>query len=131
MRGSSRVVVGADNSRVDPDVPARDTLIAAPHQLNEEPLPCPVARPPAMPVVGGLPWTIGGRNITPGAPGPSTPQHSIDHTTVIGPRPPRRTGLRARQMRFEQLPLLIGQVVTIMHTPILGQPAPRPLRDTP
>jgi hypothetical protein len=34
-------------------------------------------------------------------------------------------------MRLEQLPLLIGQVMTIMHVDILGQPDPQPLQDTP
>ena len=34
-------------------------------------------------------------------------------------------------MRLEQLPLLVGQVVTIMHTNMLGQPDASTLRDTP
>ena len=34
-------------------------------------------------------------------------------------------------MGLEQLPLLIGQVMSIMHIDILGRPEPSALRDTP
>ena len=74
-----------------------------------------------MPVVDGLPMPIGHRKITPGRPRPGPPHHPVDDLPVVLPSPtPHRRP--ARQQRLQNLPLLIRQVMAIMHTAGLSHP---------
>ena len=131
MGGSGRVLVGTDHGGVDPDIPAFDAGIAAPLQLAQQPFPGPVAGPTPVPVVDGLPRPVPAWQIPPARPRTSTPQHGVHHRAVISPRPARLTHARPRKMGLEQVPLLIGQIMTIMHIRILDQTSREPLQDTP
>src|SRR5680860_549435 len=92
----------------------------------------PICRglPRGLPAVRGL-ITAGSSTPCCGGPGTGPPQHGVDAPAVISPRTAGSPRGRPRQMGLEQFPLLIGQVMTIMHIDILGQPDPSPLRDTP
>ena len=131
MGCSGRVLVGTDHRRVDPDVPALHTGVGAALELAQQPLPCPVRRPPAVPVVDRLPRPVVTRDVTPSSPGPGPPHHGVHDPAVISPGTARLPRIRTWQMGLEQLPLLIGQVMAIMHIDILGRPEPSTLRDTP
>jgi hypothetical protein len=125
MRRPSCVLVRPDHRRVDPNVEGHVVGITSPLQLSEQLLPRPIGRPPAVPVVGGLPRPVLGRQIAPRRTSPRPPQHSIDNPAVIAPpatSPPR---CRGRQVRLDQCPLLIGQIMSIAHTDTLAHLLPR------
>lgn len=131
MRCSGSMLVSADDSRVDPDVPALQTSVAPALELGQQPLPGPIRRPPPVSVVDGLPRPVPNGQVTPRAPRPGTPQHSIQDAAMISPRPAGSPRSRPRQMGLECFPLLVGQVMSIMHIDILRSPTLPSLQDTP
>src|SRR4051794_24675034 len=76
-----------------------------------------------MPVVDGLPVPVGGRQVPPRTPGARPPQHPVDHRPMIRP-PTTPTRCRVRQQRLHPGPLLVAQIMPIMHTRCLPHPSP-------
>src|SRR3954452_24837912 len=76
-----------------------------------------------MPVVDGLPVPVGGGQVPPRTPGAGPPQHPVDHRPVIRP-PTTPARCRVRQQRLQPRPLLVAQIITIMHTRCLPHPSP-------
>jgi hypothetical protein len=97
------------------------TCSSAPAQLIQDLLPSTVGRPTLMPVVHRLPIPIRTRQIPPRRPGPHPPQHPVDHGAMIGP-PPSPPARHPRQQRLQPSPVLIAQIVSIMHEPGLQHP---------
>ena len=109
---------------VDRDHPLGVVAVAATLQPAQDPVPRAVARPGPMPPVHGLPRPVRRRQIPPRRTSPSPPQDRIHHPPVRGPRPSLTAGALHRQQRLQQRPLLIGQIMTIMHVTIPAEPAP-------
>jgi hypothetical protein len=124
--GASGVLMRAHHRRVGSQRPTRvgptlGGLVAAAAQLIQDLAPGALGRPAAMPVIDGLPVPIATRQIPPRAPGPSPPQHPVDHRAVIGPAPtPTRRAIR--QQRRQPSPFPISQIMTIKHTDDLPDP---------
>src|SRR3954453_21620000 len=76
-----------------------------------------------MPVVDGLPVPVGGRQVPPRTPGARRPQHPVDHRPMIRPTT-TPTRCRVRQQRLHPGPLLVAQIMPIMHTRCLPHPSP-------
>src|SRR6476469_7133042 len=131
LPGTSGVVVSPDAGRVHRQNPLRIVAVAGPHQLGQDLLPVPVGRPGPVPSVDGLPRSVRGRKITPRRPCPGPPHHPVNHPAVRRPRPPLTTGPLGRQQRLQRRPLLIGQIMTIMHPTITTRTGPKPMSDTP
>src|SRR6185312_491007 len=74
-----------------------------------------------MAVVDGLPMPVVRGNVAPGQPAAGSPEHPVDHRTVIGPAP---TSLRflTGQQRLQPGPFLVGQIMTIEHADGLLHP---------
>jgi hypothetical protein len=101
--------------------PTLSGLVAATAQLIQDLTPGALGRPAAMSVIDGFPVPVATRQIPPRAPGPSPPQHPVDHRPVIGPAStPTRHAIR--QQRRQPSPLPISQIMTIKHTDDLPDP---------
>ena len=122
MAGTGGVLVGTDHSGVDSDCPlGAFDLVGVAAQLIEQLFPSAIGRPAAMSVVDGLPMPVVRGNVAPGQPAAGSPEHPVDHRTVIGPAP---TPLRflTGQQRLQPGPFLVGQIMTIEHTDGLPHP---------
>jgi hypothetical protein len=120
--GTGRVLVRPDHRRIhrQPPLPG-DLLVSTGAQLIQDLLPSTVGRPTPMPVVHRLPIPIRTRQIPPRRPGPHPPQHPVDHGAMIGP-PPSPPPRHPRQQPLQPSPVLIAQIVSIMHEPGLQHP---------
>ena len=129
--GTGGVLVRPDHRRIhrQPPLPG-DLLVSSGTQPIQDLLPRTVSCPTPMPVVHRLPIPIRTRQIPPRRPGPHPPQHPVDHGAMIGPPPPPPPR-HSRQQRLQPSPVLIAQIVSIMHVPGLQHPGRFQLRDTP
>src|SRR5664279_2193186 len=135
VAGAGGVLVSPDHGGVHPDRPLTLAGITATLQPGQHPRPGPVGRPAPVPVVHRLPVAVRGRQIPPRRPGPGAPQHPVDHQPVLVPLP-ATTRRPVGQQRHQQRPLLIDQVMAIMHTARLPNPTTqirgtRPLKNPP
>src|SRR5690348_15400667 len=117
-------MVSPDTGRVDRHHPVRVVPVAATHQLTQDPFPGPVSRPRPVASVHGPPRPVREREITPRRPRPGPPQHTVDHPAMRRPRPTLTASPLHRQQRLQRRPLLIGQIVTIMHATITTRTGP-------
>ena len=124
------MLVSADDGGVDPKRPLIFLGVTATLEFGQHHLPGAVGRPTPMPVVDGLPRPVRDREIPPRRTCPGPPQHPVDHRSVIPPRTPtpRRP---IRQQRLQHSPLSISQVMAVMHTTCLPQPAANVYRTRP
>lgn len=74
-----------------------------------------------MPVIDGLPVSVPGGQIPPGRACAGSPQHPVDHRSMIGP-PPTPAWRLVGQQRFQLRPLLISEVMAIVHRDDLSHP---------
>src|ERR687893_1703643 len=74
-----------------------------------------------MPMVDSLPVPVVARQIPPRRAGASPPQHPVDHRSMIGP-PPTPARRPVGQQRFQPRPLVLSQVMTIVHGDDLSHP---------
>ncbi len=99
-------------------------LIGSATQLIENPLPRPITRPAAMPVINGLPVPVSTRQVPPRSTTAGSPEHPIDHHAVIGP-PATPTRNPIGQQRLQTSPLIIGQIMRSSITRIYRTGPPR------
>jgi hypothetical protein len=102
------VVVRANHRGVHAHHPLALTGIAVRNlpPRGQHPLPRAVGRPPAVPVVGRLPWPMDRRQVLARTARPGPPPHHVDHPAVITP-PTAATRPVARQPRVQPGPLRI------------------------
>jgi hypothetical protein len=126
MASPSGVLMGTDDRGIHPHRPLHGmtglrALITTTTQLIKDLDPGPIRRPAAMPVVDGLPVPVVARQIPPGTAGAGPPQHPVDHRSMISP-PPTPARRLIGQQRFQPGPLLLSQVMTIVHRNDLPHP---------
>src|SRR3954452_8939266 len=109
---------------IDRHHPLRIIAVATALQTPQRPLPGPITRPRPMPAIHGLPRAIGGRQVTPWRTRPGPPQDRVHHSPVRGPRTTLTASALHRKERLQLGPLLIGQIMTIMHATITPERAP-------
>jgi len=130
MTSAGRMVVGPHDGGVDRDHPPVLVDIATSLQRGQDAGPGAVRGPTAVSVVDRLPTAVRLRQVPPRRPGPSPPQHPVHDLAVVLPR----TGPTTTQIRekgLEECPLLVSQVMSIMHRSYLSDPTRNHLRDTP
>ena len=111
-----------DHRRVDRNQPFGVIAVAAALQPAQDPIPGPIGRPGSVPPVNGLPRPVRLGQVTPGRTSPSPPQDRVHHASMRRPGPTQTPRPLYRQQRLQQRPLLIAQIVTIMHTTITAEP---------
>src|SRR5206468_3791064 len=80
-----------------------------------------------MPVIDGLPGPVGGRQIAPGSAGAGAPDDPVDHRAVVNPAASSARGAVGKQ-RLQHRPLLVGQVMPVLHPTALHPKPARSLR---
>ena len=79
-----------------------------------------VQRPPAEPAVHRLPVPVLLGQVTPRGARPGPPQHPVHHYPVVHP-PATGPGYPIRQQGLQPSPLLIRQIMPILHDPCLSE----------
>src|SRR3954469_11215672 len=80
-----------------------------------------------MPVIDGLPGPVGGRQIAPGSAGAGAPDDPVDHRAVVNPAASSARSAVGKQ-RLQHRPLLVGQVMPVLHPTALHPKLARSLR---
>jgi len=109
---------------IDRHHPLRIIPVATALQTAQRPLPGPITRPCPMPAIHGLPRPVRPRQIPPRRARPGPPQNPVHHPPVRDPRTSLTARALHRKERFQPSPLLIGQIMTIMHATITPEPDP-------
>ena len=109
---------------IDRHHPLRIISVATALQTAQRPLPGPITRPCPMPAIHGLPRPVRPRQIPPRRARPGPPQNPVHHPPVRDPRTSLTARALHRKERFQPSPLLIGQIMTIMHATITPEPDP-------
>src|SRR5664279_3827353 len=121
-----------DHGPVHTHGPLADSVIcvAVGTQVIDHQPPCAVTGPAAVPGVHRLPIPITGRQIPPRRPRTGPPQHPVHHQPMIHP-PATPFRCPIRKQALNPRPLLITQIMTILHDAVHTEETAEDPLDTP